>query len=105
LRACTWPEVWTADADTEWLVVCSHGVTRLSALKNQVHSILRAHLIQRCPYADLFNRRGRDELRGNRIPPARRPPSSGMSANSIGSWKIWPCSTGSALAPIPGDTS
>jgi transposase len=34
-------------------------VRHRTRLKNEVHSILHAHLIPKCPHADLFNARGR----------------------------------------------
>ncbi|MBB4363133.1 hypothetical protein GGD65_004166 [Bradyrhizobium sp. CIR18] len=41
-----------------WLVATrSCGIARGS--RNEVHSILHAHLIPKCPHADLFNARGR----------------------------------------------
>jgi transposase len=59
------PKVWTPDPETERL---RRLVTRRSQLfrhrtriKIEVHAI-HAHLIPRCPHADLFNRRGRDWL-------------------------------------------
>ncbi len=57
------PEIWTPDAATERmrrLVARRYQVVRhRTRLKNEVHAILHAQLIPRCPHADLFNRRGR----------------------------------------------
>lgn len=56
-------EIWTPDAGTERLrrlVARSHQVVRhRTRVKNELHAILHAHLIPKCPRADLFNRRGR----------------------------------------------
>ena len=66
------PEVWTPDAATERLrrlVARRNQVVRhRTRIKNEVHSILHAHLIPRCPHADLFNRRGRDWLARQPLP-------------------------------------
>jgi hypothetical protein len=48
------PQIWTPDAETE--------------RKNEVHSILHAHLIPKCPHADLFNARGRAWLAAQQLP-------------------------------------
>lgn len=57
------PQIWTPDAETERkrrLVARRYQVVRhRTRLKNEVHSILHAHLIPKCPHADLFNTRGR----------------------------------------------
>jgi transposase len=37
-----------------------------------VHAFLRAHLIPKCPHADLFNRRGRDWLARQPVPEDER---------------------------------
>src|SRR5215208_5824994 len=66
------PEVWTPDPETERLrrlVARRNQVVRhRTRIKNEVHSILHAHLIPRCPHADLFNRRGRDWLARQPLP-------------------------------------
>src|SRR3954466_6990656 len=66
------PEVWTPDPETERLrrlVTRRNQVVRhRTRIKNEVHSILHAHLIPRCPHADLFNRRGRDWLSRQPLP-------------------------------------
>lgn len=60
------PEIWTPDAATERLrrlVARRYQVVRhRTRVKNEVHSILHAHLIPKCPHADLFNRPGREWL-------------------------------------------
>ena len=66
------PEIWTPDAATERmrrLVARRYQVVRhRTRIKNEVHAILHAHLIPRCPHADLFNRRGRDWLARQPLP-------------------------------------
>ncbi|MCC7345991.1 MAG: IS110 family transposase [Variibacter sp.] len=66
------PEIWTPDAATERLrrlVARRYQVVRhRTRIKNEVHAILHAHLIPRCPHADLFNRRGRDWLAHQPLP-------------------------------------
>src|SRR5499427_4199190 len=64
LRAADFlPEVWLPDASTERLrrlVARRNQVVRhRTRIKNEVHSILHAHLIPPCPHADLFGRLGR----------------------------------------------
>ncbi|WP_354211575.1 MULTISPECIES: transposase [unclassified Bradyrhizobium] len=55
------PQIWTPDAETERkrrLAAPRYQVVRhRTRLKNEVHSILHAHLIPKCPHADLFNGR------------------------------------------------
>ena len=66
------PEVWTPDAATERLrrlVARRNQVVRhRTRIKNEVHAILNAHLVPRCPHADLFNRRGRAWLARQVLP-------------------------------------
>lgn len=66
------PEIWTPDAATERmrrLTARRYQVVRhRTRIKNEVHSILHAHLIPKCPHADLFNRRGRDWLKRQPVP-------------------------------------
>nr|WP_244430375.1 IS110 family transposase [Roseivivax halodurans] len=70
------PEIWTPDAATERmrrLVARRYQVVRhRTRIKNEVHAILHAHLIPKCPHADLFNRRGRDWLSRQPIPEDER---------------------------------
>jgi len=60
------PEIWTPDADVERmrrLVARRYQVVRhRTRIKNEVHSILHAHLIPKCPHADPFWGRGRSWL-------------------------------------------
>ncbi|MHC2357712.1 transposase [Sinorhizobium meliloti] len=53
------PEIWTPDAATERMRRLAarryQVVRRRTRIKNEVHSILHAHLIPKCPHADLFN--------------------------------------------------
>lgn len=66
------PEIWTPDAATERmrrLAARRYQVVRhRTRIKNEVHSILHAHLIPKCPHADLFNGRGRDWLKRQPVP-------------------------------------
>lgn len=66
------PEIWTPDAATERmrrLVASRYQLVRhRTRLKNEVHAILHAHLIPRCPHADLFNRPGRAWLARQPVP-------------------------------------
>lgn len=66
------PQIWTPDAKTERmrrLVARRYQVVRYrTRIKNEVHAILHAHLIPKCPHADLFNRRGRAWLERQDLP-------------------------------------
>src|SRR5215204_1540065 len=66
------PEIWTPDAGTERMRRLAarrfQVVRHRTRIKNEVHAILHAHLIPRCPHADLFNRRGRDWLSQQPLP-------------------------------------
>jgi transposase len=66
------PEIWTPDAATERLrrlVARRYQLVRhRTRIKNEVHAILHAHLIPKCPHADLFNQRGRDWLTRQPVP-------------------------------------
>ena len=70
------PEVWTPDAATERLrrlVARRYQVVRhITRVKNEVHSILAAHLVPKCPHADLFNQRGRVWLARQVVPADER---------------------------------
>ena len=70
------PEIWTPDAATERLrrlVARRYQVVRhRTRIKNEVHAILHAHLIPKCPHADLFNRRGRAWLAHQPVPDDER---------------------------------
>jgi transposase len=70
------PEVWTPDTATERLrrlVARRYQVVRHSTrVKNEVHSILTAHLVPKCPHADLFNQRGRAWLGRQVLPDDER---------------------------------
>ncbi len=69
-------EIWTPDAATELLrrlVARRYQVVRhRTRIKNEVHSILHAHLIPKCPHADLFNRPGREWLARQPLPDDER---------------------------------
>jgi transposase len=47
-------------------------VRHRTRIKNEVHAILHAHLIPKCPHADLFNRPGRAWLARQRLPEDER---------------------------------
>jgi transposase len=47
-------------------------VRHRTRLKNEVHSILHAHLIPKCPHSDLFNARGRTWLAAQSLPEDER---------------------------------
>jgi transposase len=73
LRAADFlPEIWLPDADTERLrrlVTRRNQVVRhRTRIKNEVHSILHAHLIPKCPHAELFGRMGRNWLSRQPLP-------------------------------------
>jgi transposase len=77
LRAADFlPEIWLPDADTERLrrLVARRNqvVQHRTRIKNEVHSILHAHLIPPCPHADLFGRLGRAWLVRQVIPDDER---------------------------------
>lgn len=66
------PEVWTPPAETERmrrLVARRNQVVRhRTRIKNEVHAILHAHLIPRCPHADMFSQIGRAWLKRQPLP-------------------------------------
>ena len=70
------PQIWTPDASTERKrrsAARRYQVVRhRTRLKNEVHSILHAHLIPKCPHADLFNARGRAWLSAQPLPEDER---------------------------------
>jgi transposase len=77
LRAANFlPEIWLPDADTERLrrlVARRNQVVRhRTRIKNEVHSVLHAHLIPPCPHADLFGRLGRIWLARQVVPDDER---------------------------------
>ena len=91
------PEIWTPDAATERmrrLVARRYQVVRhRTRIKNEVHSILHAHLIPKCPHADLFNNLARDWLGASLCPRMSRLQSRGIYANSTGLAKTLQSST------------
>ena len=70
------PEIWTPDAETERkrrLTARRYQVVRhRTRIKNEVHAILHAHLVPKCPHSDLFNRRGRGWLTRQALPDDER---------------------------------
>ncbi len=57
------PQVWMPDERTQALrrqvARRAQIVRQRTRLKNEIHSVLATHLIERCPAADLFGRKGR----------------------------------------------
>jgi transposase len=70
------PEIWTPDAATERLrrlVARRYQIVRhRTRVKNEVHAILAAHLVSKCPHADLFNQRGQAWLARQAVPDDER---------------------------------
>ena len=70
------PQIWTPDAATERkrrLVARRYQIVRhRTRIKNEVHSILHAHLVPKCPHADLFSGRGRTWLARQPLPDDER---------------------------------
>jgi transposase len=70
------PEIWTPDAETERkrrLTARRYQLVRhRTRIKNEVHAILHAHLIPKCPHSDLFNRPGRAWLTRQALPDDER---------------------------------
>lgn len=70
------PEIWTPVAATERLrrlVARRYQIVRdRTRVKNEVHAILAAHLVPKCPHADLFNQRGRAGLARQIVPEDER---------------------------------
>jgi transposase len=66
------PSVWMPDAETEALrrQVARRGqlVRHKTRLKNEVQSVLHAHLIPRCPFTDLFGKKCRAWLAEQPLP-------------------------------------
>lgn len=70
------PEIWTPDAATERLRRLAARrfqiVRHRTRINNEVHAILHAHLIPRCPHADLFSAVGRAWLLHQPVPEDER---------------------------------
>jgi len=70
------PEIWTPDAETERkrrLTARRYQVVRhRTRIKNEVHSILHAHLVPKRPHSELFNRPGREWLKRQVLPDDER---------------------------------
>jgi transposase len=70
------PEIWTPDSATERkrrLTARRYQLVRhRTRIKNEVHAILHAHLIPKCPHSDLFNRLGRIWLARQGLPEDER---------------------------------
>jgi transposase len=90
------PEIWTPDSATERkrrLTARRYQLVRhRTRIKNEVHAILHAHLIPKCPHSDLFNRLDGYgwRARGCRRTNALR--SIGMCGNLTDSARTLPCS-------------
>ncbi len=91
------PEIWAPDAQTERkrrLAARRYQIVRhRTRTKNEVHAILHAHLISKCPHADL-NQRGRLWLGRQDLPDDEREASTGICASSTGRAGISPSSIG-----------
>ena len=66
------PEIWTPDARTERLRRLAarrdQVVRHRTRIKNEVHAVLHAYLVPRCPHADLFSGVGRRWLWAQPLP-------------------------------------
>jgi transposase len=66
------PQVWIPDADTlalrRQVARRAQVVRQRTRLKNQIHAVLAAHLIPKCPVSDLFGKRGRAWLSEQPLP-------------------------------------
>ncbi|WP_245473684.1 IS110 family transposase [Bradyrhizobium zhanjiangense] len=84
------PQIWTPDAETDRkrrVAARRYQVVRhRTRLKNEVHSILHAHLIPKCSHADLFNARGRAGWSPDSCRTMRARPSIGTSVSLTG-WR------------------
>lgn len=91
------PQIGTPNAETERkrrLVARRYQIVRRrTRLKNEVHSILHAHLIPKCTHADLFNARGRAWLAVQQLPDDERAAIDRHVVSLTGWRKTWPCST------------
>jgi Transposase len=69
-------EIWTPDAETErkrrLTARRDQLVCHRTRIKNEVHAILHAHLIPKCPHGELFNRLGRAWLARQELPKDER---------------------------------
>jgi len=66
------PQVWNPDEDTlalrRQVARRAQIVRQRTRLKNQIHAVLAAHLIPKCPVTDLFGKRGRAWLAEQPLP-------------------------------------
>ncbi|WP_245489863.1 MULTISPECIES: hypothetical protein [unclassified Mesorhizobium] len=87
------PEVWVPDDQLRGLVARRNQVVRhRTRVKNEVHGILQAHLVPKCPHADLFNNLGRAWLPGSSgrcFPTTSGPLSLDIFVRSIAWPRIW----------------
>jgi len=70
------PQVWMPDEMTQALRRQVSRRTQIvrqrTRLKNEIHAVLAAHLIERCPATDLFGRKGRTWLSNQPLPTDER---------------------------------
>jgi transposase len=70
------PEVWMPDERTQALrrqvARRAQVVRHRTRLKNEIHAVLAAHLIPKCPAADLFGQKGRTWLASQPLPADER---------------------------------
>lgn len=70
------PEVWIPDEATQAMrrQVSRRAqiVRQRTRLKNEIHAVLAAHLIERCPATDLFGKKGRGWLSNQPLPTDER---------------------------------
>lgn len=90
------PEIWTPDSATERKRRLTARLYQLvrhrTRIKNEVHAILHAHLVPKCPHSDLFNRPGRIWLARQGLPEDERAAIDGMCGNLTDSARTLPCS-------------
>ena len=91
------PEIWTPDAATERmrrLVARRYQIVRhRTRIKNEVHAILYAYLIPRCPMPICSAASGAPGWRASRFPTTNRSRSRGTCASLIASTRISRCWT------------
>jgi transposase len=100
------PEAWVPDERTLALrrqVTRRNQIVRQRArLKTMLQSILHAHLVPPCPFADLLGPKGRAWLLRSRCPPTKRTRSHVMCVSTIVSAKTFgPWSANSRVMPSP----
>lgn len=67
------PAVWVSDKQLRRLAARrDHVVRHRTPVKNEVHGIVQAHLVPKCPHANLFNNLGRAWLERQVLPDDER---------------------------------